>query len=707
MSNSRLLVWFGLITFFATLIFGWQKMRQNVDINAATAFDLLVKTERDLLVTRTEDYERVLRGSLGLFSASAEVNRSEWHAYYRALELDKSLPGIQGLGYSVIFPKSEMQALVDQVRAEGYPEFSVYPDTERPIYSAIIFIEPFLARNLKAFGYDMYSEPVRREAMDRAIVTAMPSWSGKVTLVQENDSDVQAGFLVYLPVYHKGYPTRSEFERKKAIQGFVYSAFRAGDLMSQLFDYPDRLFEVQLYDKKISAENLLYSSTSNQEPIQNTTLSEAIEINIGGATWIALFTSNQRFDESQSYSLANLFLTAGLIVLLVLLISLALDERQRKQLSSANLSLKSRIDESIVMAELTGLLQSCTDVDEAFPIISSSMRTLLPNLSGACYILNNSETLLIAKCHWNGSLSTRLSDGSSERATTGVSTEATSSTTFRSSTPGSLTETFEPQACWAVKRSLIHLSGNGTFAEVRCNHLQGANEAICAPLLTQGKLIGVLSFVAASAADQNPSLSNREKDLITSASEIISLSLANLILRVSLRDLSMKDSLTGLYNRRFMEESIDREIERARRNGSSLAVAMIDLDHFKSINDSYGHSAGDQVLKTIAGVLNRFRTGSDYVARYGGEEFLLVLTDISSDEAAIRLEQLRHAVEESKIESEGHLIENVTISVGVAIYPEVGQDQQTLIGRSDQALYKAKEKGRNQVVFCSKERPLG
>lgn len=682
LSNSRLLVWFGLLAFFATLIFGWHKMRQTVDTNAQEAFELLVTGQRDLLVTRTQDYERVLRGSLGLFSASDAVNRSEWHAYYRALELDKSLPGIQGLGYSVIFPKSELPGLVDQIRDEGYPEFSVYPDADRPIYSAIIFIEPFLARNLKAFGYDMYSEPVRREAMDRAILTATPSWSGKVKLVQENASDVQAGFLVYLPVYKKGYPIRSEFERKKAIQGFVYSAFRAGDLMSQLFDDPDRLFEVQLYDKRVDVDNLLYSSQTAAEPIEGAAFSKAIEINIGGATWIALFTSNDRFTETQSYSLANLFLAAGLVVLFILLLALALDDRQRKQLSTANLSLKSRIDESVVMAELTGLLQSCADVDEAYPIIASSLRMLLPSLRGTCYIMNNSETLLVAKCYWDGAL---------------ASTAANAHSSFA--------ETFTPHQCWAVKRSVIHLSGNGTFAEVRCKHLHEPNEALCAPLLTQGKLIGVLSFEAASATGQQSSLTKREKDLITSASEIISLSLANLILRVSLRDLSMKDALTGLYNRRFMEESVVREIDRAQRNRSSLAVAMIDIDHFKSINDEYGHTAGDQVLKAVGSLLNSFRHGSDFVARYGGEEFLLVLTDIASDEAVKRLEQLRHSIEGLKVESEGHTIEKITISVGVAVYPAMGEDLETLVGRSDQALYKAKESGRNQVVLYAAPSP--
>lgn len=668
MTNSRVTVWIGLAIFVAMLIFGWQKMRDTVDANAVKTFNVMVSHERDLLATRMEDYERVLRGTLGLFSASESITRDEWHAYYQALQLDLSLPGIQGLGYSVLLGQAELAGLEAQIRAEGYPEFSVYPQGDRPRYSAIVFIEPFLARNLRAFGYDMYSEPVRRKAMDRAIATALPSWSGKVKLVQELETDVQAGFLVYLPVYKKGYPTRSQAERQQAIQGFVYSAFRAGDMMSQLFDYPDRQFEVQLYDQTVAQENLLYSTADRAGSGKFT---QRIEIEIGGANWVALFSSNERFESTQNYSLANLFLAAGAVVTLILLITLIIDERQRAQLKSANQRLENRINESAMMADLTELLQSCVHVDEAFPIIASSMRALLPKLSGACYMINNSETLLIARCTWGDQ-------------------------------PPSI-ESFVPHNCWAVKRSVVHLSGEGAFAEVRCNHLQASIEGMCAPLLSQGKLIGVLSFVTASASRSVFTISKRERDLITSVSEIVSLAVANLLLRVSLRDLSMRDSLTGLYNRRFIDESLLRELDRARRNGTSLAIAMLDLDHFKSINDAYGHAVGDQVLKKVGALLGSFRVGYDIVARYGGEEFLVILTDISADEVSTRLEQLRASIEAVRVETESQVVDKISISIGVALFPQMGDDREALLSLADQALYQAKRSGRNRVVFFTPE----
>ncbi len=666
MLNTRSLMWLGLAAFFTLLLLGWQKLRQQEFLNAEKTFDVLVNNANDRLINRMLDYEGVLKGARGLFLASDNINRNEWEAYYRALQLDLSLTGIQGLGYSVIFPKPELAAFEEQVRAQGYPEFSVYPDGDRSIYSAIVYIEPFSSRNLRAFGYDMYSEPIRRKAMDRAISTALPSWSGKVELVQEFDIDIQPGLLVYLPIYKKGYPTRSENERQDAIQGFVYSAFRAEDLLSQVFDYTNRQLELQLYDQQVGMDNLLYSTV---EAVEDTTLNKTIEIKIGGATWIGVFTSNQQFENELDYSVANTVLVAGLFVLLVLLISLIVDERKRRKLVETSHLLESRFENSVKTAELTKLLQSCSDIEEAFPIIASVLSTMLPSLSGVCYMLNNSETLLISKRNWGDQ--------------------------------NFFAETCAPQECWAVKRSAPHLYRYNVLAEVRCRHLTEPSETICAPLVTQGRLIGVLSFAAFSSNGRASNISKHEVELISSVSEIISLALANLILRESLRESSVRDSLTGLFNRRVMEEILNRELDRSRRIGSNIALAMLDLDHFKLINDSYGHTAGDKVLKAVSELMAGFRSGSDYVARYGGEEFLLVLTDISREEASERLEHLRQSIERLKVEAEGYVIENITLSIGVAMFPQMGEQLEELLSRSDQALYEAKRNGRNQVVFYS------
>ena len=151
-------------------------------------------------------HERVLRGARGLFAASRDVSREEWRAYLENLDLEASLPGAQGTGFTVVVPRAAREAHEQAVRAEGFPDYTIKPAGERDPYSSIVYLEPFSGRNLRAFGYDMYSEPTRRVAMERARDTGEPAMTHKVTLVQETDEDVQAGFLIYLPVFARNKP---------------------------------------------------------------------------------------------------------------------------------------------------------------------------------------------------------------------------------------------------------------------------------------------------------------------------------------------------------------------------------------------------------------------------------------------------------------------------------------------------------------------
>ena len=161
-------------------------------------------------------------------------SREEWQAFVGRLAADRQLEGIQGLGFSKWIPREELAQHIEQVRAEGFPEYTIRPEGERDVYSSIIYLEPFEGRNLRAFGYDMYSEPVRRAAMERARDENTAALSGKVTLVQETNKDVQAGTLMYVPVYKKGMPIDSVEERQAAFEGWVYSPYRMNDLLSNV-----------------------------------------------------------------------------------------------------------------------------------------------------------------------------------------------------------------------------------------------------------------------------------------------------------------------------------------------------------------------------------------------------------------------------------------------------------------------------------------
>jgi diguanylate cyclase (GGDEF)-like protein len=220
------------------------------------------------------------------------------------------------------------------------------------------------------------------------------------------------------------------------------------------------------------------------------------------------------------------------------------------------------------------------------------------------------------------------------------------------------------------------------------------------PLATQGELHGLLHLhgIPASDADKVPDAANHRRQLIHSASEHISLSIANLKLQDHLRQQSIRDILTGLYNRRHMEESLRREIARADRSGKPCGVIMVDVDHFKKFNDSYGHQAGDALLKGLGAFMQRHVRGEDIPCRYGGEEFILILPGADAEGAYKRAEQIRAEVETSlKVPYDNGFLPQVTISLGVACYPIHAQSAEQTVKAADAALYHSKQDGRNRV----------
>jgi diguanylate cyclase (GGDEF)-like protein len=219
-------------------------------------------------------------------------------------------------------------------------------------------------------------------------------------------------------------------------------------------------------------------------------------------------------------------------------------------------------------------------------------------------------------------------------------------------------------------------------------------------MVAHGEIMGVLHI---RYSGENPGSRNIIANSAKTAAEQLSLILANLRLRETLRNQSIRDPQTGLFNRRYMVDSLDRELARAERSGKTVAVAMLDIDHFKNLNDGFGHAAGDAVLREWSNLLKaRFR-GSDIVCRFGGEEFVIILPDISVEIAHQRMEQLRQDVRRMTVREDGQTINGITISIGIAYFPAHGRTHQTLLHAADRALYQAKEAGRDCTVLASEE----
>lgn len=254
---------------------------------------------------------------------------------------------------------------------------------------------------------------------------------------------------------------------------------------------------------------------------------------------------------------------------------------------------------------------------------------------------------------------------------------------------------FEPSSCWALRTGQPHLVVAGDTT-ARCAHAAGVkNTYLCIPILAQGEALGIMHF---QATDDVPTLADSELSFKTTFAGQVGLSVANIRLREALRAQSIKDPLTGLYNRRYLTEMMEREIRRAARAEQSLGVLMLDLDHFKNFNDTYGHDAGDTVLRETASFLTNSIRMEDMVCRYGGEEFVVILPTADLNASHARAERIRSKLKELTVLHQGHSLGMLTVSVGVAALPQHGTSPKALLEAADAALYRAKREGRDRVV---------
>ena len=322
--------------------------------------------------------------------------------------------------------------------------------------------------------------------------------------------------------------------------------------------------------------------------------------------------------------------------------------------------------EGQMLRRMSDMLQSCQAVDEGVTIIEAGLQQLFPSATGRIFTIDASGHLLMEVSRWGQDRVDHVA-------------------------------VLTPTDCWALRRSHVHDFGYAHSITPRCLHCASDTSIyLCLPLQAQGQPLGVIHLIPSG----DPDTLARERELAETVADSLSLGLANLRLRENLQTLSMRDPLTGLYNRRFMEEGLQREISRAARAQRHLAVAMLDLDHFKRFNDDYGHDAGDAVLTAFASLMLGFRTGSDIACRYGGEEFLLVLTDIDRDHARQRLDDFRNSVTRLVLHHRGQALPGMTVSIGLALFPDHGRHAAELVTAADQALYRAKHSGRNRVVLA-------
>lgn len=338
--------------------------------------------------------------------------------------------------------------------------------------------------------------------------------------------------------------------------------------------------------------------------------------------------------------------------------------------------LQMRTTQMTLLNEMGDLLQCCGSREEAYSVVAQSARKIFPiATSGALFIFRPSRNALETVSTWGKESATETST--------------------------------VPDDCWALRRGRANWSESPDGGIV-CSHIKlpVAASYLCVPLAAQGDVLGILHLQydrseSARGTIIFETLQDSQQRLATSVASQIALSLASLNLRETLRDQSIRDPLTGLFNRRFMQESLDRELLRARRKKHPLTVLFLDLDQFKRFNDTFGHDAGDLVLRSMAEVFRQYFRGDDVVCRYGGEEFAVILPESTAKDAVLRANDLRAEAKKLQLKHQGRTLDPVSISAGIASFPEHGSTTEELLRVADQGLYQSKADGRDRVTIAT------
>ena len=752
----------------------WHNARQDALLALNTEFQLWVSKVVYRIAYHLKSNVQILRGVAGLFDASETTTRQEFRRYVAALRLEENYPGIQGIGFAAFIPADQKAAHEAAVRQEGFPDYTIHPAGARAFYTAVLYLEPFTGRNLRAFGYDMAPEPVRWAAAARARDEGQATLSGKITLQQEAATDIQPGFFLFVPVYLPNTPTDTVEQRRAALRGWVYSPLRMRDLMQRVLrttelDELRAIMNVEIYDGDHPTPDARLFALDRETPAVDTA-NPLFQVNqhleFGGHSWLIRVTSTPEFEARRNEKAILIALSGSVSSLLLALLMGSITSSQRRIAAA--------------LEEKTQLLTAREQAEQTIARRENLLRKIIEILPVGLWIADPEGNLLIANpmglkiwgaqprvgpANYGVFKARRLPSGAEIQADdwalvytlregVTVMDELLEIETFDGQKriilnytapvfddQGALqaaivvnhdiTERHRAEAALRFTQAVMDRMSDEVFWALPDGHLVYVNVAACQTLgYTPDELLAlsimdiVPDYTEASwvahwrELRQAGSLTfegwHQKKNGAVFPVEIrvdylqfegmeYACGLARDIterqqMQEALRDQAIRDPLTGLFNRRYLDETLPRELSRCQRSGEPLALAMMDLDHFKNFNDDYGHEAGDVALRTIGGLLRQSLRTGDIACRYGGEELTLILPGATLDDARARLEDLRFAVMRLPMSYRNGDLPAITVSVGLTVARPDEVDAAAVLGRADAALYQAKQQGRNRVV---------
>jgi len=617
-----------LIAFVLATVVGYiaiSRITQAHDQARESAF-LLETTEITLRIEeRLKAYRQVLRGARALFAASKEVTREEWRQYVTDLRLHADYAGIQGVGFAVHIPASQLASHEQHIRAEGFPDYRVSPPGRRDEYSAIIFLEPFDWRNQRAFGYDMFSEPIRHEAMERARYLGVAALSARVRLVQETSTDIQSGVLLYLPVFRKETPLSTPAERERAFIGWVFSPFRLGDLITGTLGESESRIHIRIFDgHDETPDTLLFDSHPNRSVVTSA-LTRRTLLELDNRTWTLVFNGTAGFTLNREAMLLEQSAVVLIGCLFVLLTASFFAAHKRAiALDRAGASLRSSETRYSTLVNLSQDGIASLDADLRFTFLNPRLIAMLGYPDNELIGRRIDSLWPEERPARRRTLARRLQEGE--------------------------TATYEQELIKADGDTLTAIVTDAPHFDAK-GHLQGV-------------IVTITDISERKASEQR------------------------------IHYLATHDALTGLANRAKFLDQMNTSLLIARRHHTRFALLFLDLDRFKEINDTLGHAAGDQLLIAAAARMRQALRASDLLARQGGDEFMILLHDIHSMEEALGVaEKIRLATNQPFMLDGTERL--VSVSIGIALYPEHGEDIETLTRNADAAMYRTKTTGRN------------
>ncbi|MEB3166195.1 MAG: CHASE domain-containing protein [Cyanobacteriota bacterium] len=598
----------------------------------------------DALTNRLDSTVAILSATAGLFEASETVSRQEFHRFFHALNLSpETLRGIQGIGFAARVPAgSERQRFIARIRADGQPDFRIWPESgpagsgdgaerEPALTSAIVFIQPQEWRNRRAIGYDMYTQSTRRSAMARAALSRQPMLTGPVRLVQEADNDIQVGTLVYLPISRGGIDRAEEStDTLNNLMGWAYAPMRMGDLLKTslaLVQNPD------LHQSRV----MLFDGT---RPVQEARLADSDpEADPGapaGTVWIQRPVLDRQWLIGVSANpvprtLLNLQPVVLLTALAGVLASTLAALGARLVLSNQRMTLDA-LEKAKKASEERALAAAVFD--------SSPIGMIVTDPDGVVQETNVAFTQI---------------SGWSQREAVGHKANLLRSGRHDDLFYRHLWESIIQRGYWNGEIWNRHRNGQIRRHELSITAVVNGQQQIT-------HFIGMLQDITDRHAEQE-----------------------------QVRHQALHDTLTGLPNRSLLMDQLQRSLALERRRGGRVALLFMDLDGFKPVNDRHGHQLGDALLQAVASRLKREIRASDTLCRQGGDEFVLLVPEAGSDADLLHLaEKLRQAVAEPYAELADDIA--ITMSVGIACWPEHASDAEGLLQAADAAMYAAKRR---------------